>query len=130
MKKAISSSKAPKAIGPYSQAVEAGGFVYISGQLPADPETAEISGDAPAQARRSLQNIDAILGVAGCTRDDVIKTTIFLKNLGDFEGVNNVYADFFAGSAFPARSTVEVARLPRDALVEIEAVAVRAGKTG
>ncbi|MDR2746274.1 MAG: RidA family protein [Treponema sp.] len=125
MKKTVSTPKAPKAIGPYSQAIEAAGFVYISGQLPVDPETAEISGDAPAQAQRSLKNIDAILREAGCGRGDVIKTTIFLKNMGDFEGVNRVYAEFFEGFPFPARSTVEVRRLPRDALVEIEAVAVR-----
>jgi 2-iminobutanoate/2-iminopropanoate deaminase len=125
MKKVILTPRAPKAIGPYSQAIEAGGFVYISGQLPADPETGEMSGDASDQARGSLKNIDAILREAGCRREDVVKTTVFLKNLGDFEGVNRVYADFFAGLEFPARSTVEVARLPRDALVEIEAVAVR-----
>jgi 2-iminobutanoate/2-iminopropanoate deaminase len=125
MKKAILTPQAPKAIGPYSQAIEAGGFVYVSGQLPADPETGEIRGGAPEQAQASLKNIDAILREAGCRREDVVKTTVFLKNLGDFEGVNRVYADFFAGLVFPARSTVEVARLPRDALVEIEAVAVR-----
>jgi 2-iminobutanoate/2-iminopropanoate deaminase len=125
MKKEISTPQAPKAIGPYAQAIAAGGFVYISGQLPADPETGEICGGAPEQARASLKNIDAVLREAGCRREDVVKTTVFLKNLGDFEEVNRVYADFFAGLVFPARSTVEVARLPRDALVEIEAVAVR-----
>jgi 2-iminobutanoate/2-iminopropanoate deaminase len=130
MKKAVSTPKAPKAIGPYSQAIAADSIVYISGQLPVDPETGEIAGDAPAQTRRSLKNIEAILEEAGCARGDVVKTTIFLKDMGDFEGVNTVYAEFFAGAAFPARSTVAVKQLPRDALVEIEAVAIRIRETG
>ena len=125
MKKAISSPEAPGAIGPYSQAVEAGGVIYISGQLPLDGATGIMAASPGAQAEASLRNIGHILKAAGCRREDVVKTTIFLKDLGDFETVNRVYGEFFAGSAYPARSTVQVARLPRDALVEIEAVARR-----
>jgi 2-iminobutanoate/2-iminopropanoate deaminase len=127
MKKTIATTKAPAAIGPYSQAIEAGGFLYISGQLPIDAATGKMSGDIGEQARTSLRNIESILQEAGLARKDVVKTTIFLKNLADFDTVNKVYGDFFEGSLFPARSTIEVSRLPKDASIEIEAVAGKSG---
>jgi 2-iminobutanoate/2-iminopropanoate deaminase len=126
MKKAISCSRAPKAIGPYSQAVQAGDFLYISGQLPLDAETGKMPEDVSAQAQAALRNIDFILAEAGYNRSDLIKTTLFLADMKDFETVNKVYADFFEGTIPPARAAVQVARLPRDARVEIEAVACRA----
>jgi 2-iminobutanoate/2-iminopropanoate deaminase len=125
MKKAVLSTGAPKAIGPYSQAVESAGFLYISGQLPINAETGVMPDTITAQAEQSLGNIAAILAEAAYGRGNIVKTTIFLKNLSDFEEVNRIYANFFAGCTFPARSTVEVAALPRGALVEIEAVAYR-----
>ncbi|MDR3122557.1 MAG: RidA family protein [Treponema sp.] len=125
MKKTIATTKAPAAIGPYSQAIEAGGLLYISGQLPIDAATGTMPVDIGEQAQVSLRNIEYILQEAGLDRNDVVKTTIFLKNLADFDRVNRIYGDFFAGSAFPARSTMEVARLPRDASIEIEAIAVK-----
>ncbi|MFP3042652.1 RidA family protein [Treponema primitia] len=127
MKKAIATTKAPAAIGPYSQAISAGGFLYISGQLPIDAETGKMGGNIGEQARASLQNIDNILQEAGLSRNNVVKTTIFLKNLADFETVNKIYGEFFAGSVFPARSTIEISRLPRDASIEIEAIACNNG---
>jgi 2-iminobutanoate/2-iminopropanoate deaminase len=127
MKKAIATSKAPAAIGPYSQAIEAGGFLYISGQLPIDAGTGKMAGNIGEQAQASLRNIDTILQEAGLTRNDVVKTTIFLKNLTDFDTVNKVYGEFFAGSTFPARSTIEISRLPKDASIEIEAIAGKKG---
>jgi 2-iminobutanoate/2-iminopropanoate deaminase len=125
MKKAVSTTKAPAAIGPYSQAVLAGNFLYVSGQLPVNPADGKIPDSIEAQAQVSLNNIDAILGEAGFSRKDVVKTTIFLKDLGDFAKVNEVYGSFFEGAAFPARSTIEVSRLPKDASIEIEAVACK-----
>jgi 2-iminobutanoate/2-iminopropanoate deaminase len=125
MKKKISSIRAPAAIGPYSQAVQANGFLYISGQLPLNPETGELAASIEEQVETSLRNIDGILGEAGYSREEVIKTTIFLKNMDDFGKVNAVYGRFFEGCVFPARSTVEVARLPKDAGVEIEVVAYK-----
>jgi 2-iminobutanoate/2-iminopropanoate deaminase len=125
MKKTISTSKAPAAIGPYSQGIRAGNILVISGQLPIDPESGKMPESVEEQAETSLRNIDAILGEAGFSRQDVIKTTIFLKSLGDFEKVNKVYKDFFEGCSFPARSTLEVSRLPRDAAIEIEAMACK-----
>jgi len=123
---AITTQDAPKAIGPYSQAIEARGarFVFVSGQIPLDKNTMTIVGaDARTQARKVLENIEAVLLAAGLTRWNVVKTTIFLKDLEDFGAVNEVYAEFF-GEHKPARSTVQVARLPKDALVEIEAIAL------
>jgi 2-iminobutanoate/2-iminopropanoate deaminase len=125
MKKPITTTKAPAAIGPYSQGIEAGGFLYISGQLPIDGATGKMSGNIDEQARASLQNIEGILQEAGLTRNDVVKTTIFLKDLTDFDAVNKVYGEFFAGTVFPARSTIEISRLPRDASIEIEAIACK-----
>jgi 2-iminobutanoate/2-iminopropanoate deaminase len=123
MKKAILSSDAPPPIGPYSQAVRAGDWLYISGSLGIDPATGDfVLGGAAAQARQALKNMMAILKAAGATTDDVTKTTVFLADMDDFARINQVYGEFFTGVP-PARAAVEVARLPKDALVEIEAIA-------
>ena len=118
MKKVICSQKAPGAIGPYSQAIEASGMVFVSGQLPIDAEGAE------AQARQSLENIKHILEEAGLGMANIVKTTVFLADMSLFADMNKVYATYFDG-AFPARSAVAVKALPKDALVEIECIAVR-----
>ncbi len=123
MKSVVATEKAPAAIGPYSQGIRAGKVVFTSGQLPADPETGLLASGAAEQTRRSLQNVRAVLEAAGAKMEDVVKVTVFLKDMGDFSAMNAVYAEFFP-SEYPARSAVEVARLPKDALVEIEAVAV------
>ncbi|WP_025690231.1 RidA family protein [Paenibacillus zanthoxyli] len=123
-KKQVATSKAPGAIGPYSQAIIAGNWVYTSGQLGLDPVTGELAGDVQAQARQSLANVQAILEEAGASLDLVVKTTVFLKDMNDFAAVNEVYSSFFK-EPYPARSAVEVARLPKDGLVEIEVVARR-----
>jgi 2-iminobutanoate/2-iminopropanoate deaminase len=125
MKKAISSPRAPKAIGPYSQAVQAGDFLYVSGQLPLDADTGKMPEDISGQTQASLRNIDFILVAAGYERGDVVKTTVFLADMADFDAMNKVYADFFQGCVFPARAAFQVARLPKDARVEIEAVAYK-----
>lgn len=123
----IATTAAPAAIGPYSQAVEAGGTVYCSGQIAIDPKDGTlVEGDAAAQARQVLANLDAVLAAAGCTRADVVRCTIFLTDMGDFGAVNEVYADFF-GEVRPARATVAVAGLPKGVDVEIDAIAVRGG---
>ncbi len=122
-KKIISTKDAPAAIGPYSQAVQAGPFLFCSGQIPLDPATGQvISGDVTAQAKRVLENVVAVLKAGGATLDHVVKSTIFLKSMGDFAAVNEVYGSYFKSNP-PARSTVEVARLPKDVLVEIEVLA-------
>ena len=119
----ISTPKAPAAIGPYSQAIRSGAFLFISGQIPIDPESGEmIQGDAGEQAERVLKNLQAILEAAGMGLEDVVKTTLYLKNLGNFEKVNSIYKRYFPNNP-PARSTVEVSRLPKDAEIEIEAIA-------
>ncbi|MNP13231.1 Enamine/imine deaminase [compost metagenome] len=123
-KQAISTESAPGAIGPYSQAVEAGGFIFTSGQLGINPQTGEFGGDVVSQTRQSLSNIQAILEAAGAGMDQVVKTTVFLKDMNDFVAMNEVYSTFFT-QPYPARSAVEVARLPKDALVEIEAVVLK-----
>lgn len=126
MKKIIKSDKAPGAIGPYSQAVHAGNFLYISGQLPIDPATGAFAGeDITAQTRQALLNIGAILNEAGMDYCDVIKATVLLQNIGDFAEMNAEYAKFFVQDC-PARAAFEVAALPKAALVEIEAVAYKA----
>ena len=126
-KQPLSTDKAPAAIGPYSQAVRAGDLLFISGQLPTDPATGEFAGTTvAAQTRQSLGNISAILGAAGLTLANVVKTTVFLKDMNAFGEMNGVYGEFFKDEP-PARACVEVARLPKDALVEIEAVAVFPG---
>jgi 2-iminobutanoate/2-iminopropanoate deaminase len=123
----VETERAPAAIGPYSQAVVHGGLLYTAGQIPLDPATGEfVGGDARAQAERVLRNLDAVLAAAGAGRDTVLKTTVFLRDLNDFAAVNEVYAAFF-GDHRPARSTVQVARLPRDSAVEIELVAAVRG---
>ena len=119
----ITTQNAPAAIGPYSQAVKAGDFLFVSGQLPANAETGVIVETVKEQADQSLQNIKAILVEGGLRMEDVVKTTIFLKDMNDFSIVNEVYSSFFDGN-YPARSTVQVARLPKDADVEIEAIAI------
>ncbi|WP_371364271.1 2-iminobutanoate/2-iminopropanoate deaminase [Sporomusa rhizae] len=124
MKQVINTDKAPKAIGPYSQAIKANGFLFVSGQLPVVPATGEFAeGGVAAQTKQSLENIKSILLQAGATLDDVVKTTVFIKDMNDFSVVNNVYGEYFSKN-FPARACFEVARLPKDALVEIEVIAV------
>ena len=123
MKEIISTSNAPAAIGPYSQAVKAGGMLYISGQLPIDPATGEFAAsDIAGQTRQSLENIKAILTQAGLGLENVVKTTVLLADIGDFGTMNGVYAEYFTG-ACPARAAFSVKGLPKGALVEIEAIA-------
>ena len=124
MIKRINTEKAPAAIGPYSQGVVANQFLFISGQLPIDPSTGSMAADdVAAQAKQSLQNLSHILEAAGASLEKVVKTTVFIQNMDDFGTINEVYAQFFRGDALPARSAVEVAKLPKGALVEIEAIA-------
>ena len=122
-KRIIATENAPGAIGPYSQAVQIGEVVYTSGQLPVNPATGLIPEDVKEQTRQSLENVKAILEAAGTSMDKVVKTTVFIKDMNDFAQVNEVYGQFFA-EPFPARSCVEVARLPKDAKVEIEVIAL------
>ncbi|ANA39971.1 MULTISPECIES: RidA family protein [Geobacter] len=123
MKEIIATEQAPRAIGPYSQAVRAGGFLFLSGQIPLDPATGEmVDGDITVQTTRVMDNMAAVLAEAGLGFDAIVKTTIFLADLADFAAVNQAYGSRFA-AAPPARSTVEVKGLPRGALVEIEAIA-------
>ena len=124
MKKVICSEKAPGAIGTYSQAIEANGVVFVSGQLPIDATTGVMPEGVEAQARQSLENIKHILETAGLTMADIVKTTVFLQDMSLFAGMNGVYATYFNGD-FPARSAVAVKALPKDALVEIECIAAR-----
>jgi 2-iminobutanoate/2-iminopropanoate deaminase len=124
-KDAIVTAQAPSAIGPYSQGIRAGGLIFVSGQIPIDPATGEIvSSSIAAQTERVLQNLRAVLEASGATLDDVVKTTVYLTNLGDFAAVNEIYGRSFR-SPFPARATVQVAALPRGALVEIDAIAAK-----
>jgi 2-iminobutanoate/2-iminopropanoate deaminase len=123
MKHTIATEQAPQAIGPYSQAVVSNGLAYLSGQIPLDPATGQIvEGDIAAQTARVLENLKAVLAACGSSLDQVLKTTVYLKDLGEFARMNEVYARYFP-AAPPARSTVEVARLPRDARIEIDAIA-------
>lgn len=122
MKEAIHTDDAPPAIGPYQQAVRAGDWVWVSGQLGLDPATGVLAGGFEAQARRVFSHLDAILRAAGCGWDDVVKVSVFLRDLGDFAALNAIYAERFS-APYPARETVQVARLPKDALVEISLVA-------
>ena len=118
----ITSSGAPAAIGPYSQAIRAGDLLFVSGQVPIDPATGElIDGDVAAQTQRVLQSLDAIVRAAGATFDDVVRTTVYLADMNDFVAMNRVYATWFANPA-PARAAVQVARLPKDAQIEIDAI--------
>ena len=124
MKEIISTPQAPAAIGPYSQAVKAGGMLYISGQLPIDPVTGEFAAaDIAGQTRQSLENIKAILAQAGCGLKNVVKTTVLLADIGNFGTMNGVYAEYFT-DACPARAAFSVKGLPKGALVEIEAIAI------
>ena len=124
MRDVISTDQAPKAIGPYSQAIRAQGLIFTSGQIALDPATALIvAGDISAQTDRVLQNLAAILEASGSTLEKVLRCTVFLKNMGDFAAMNEVYGRYFK-QAPPARSTVEVARLPKDVLVEIDVIAL------
>lgn len=123
-KKIIHTDKAPQALGPYSQGVVAGAYLFAAGQVAADPQTGElVSGDISVQTRQALNNLVAVLEAGGSSLDRVVKTTVFLTNLDDFAAMNSVYAEFFPAEP-PARTTVQVARLPRGALLEIEAVAL------
>ena len=122
-KSTIQTAKAPAAIGPYSQAIRVNGFIYTSGQLGLDPDTGELVEGVQEQTHQALKNIQAILQEEGLDLNHIVKTTVFLNDMNDFTAVNEVYATYFSGS-FPARSAVEVARLPKDGLVEIEAIAV------
>lgn len=123
MKQIISTDRAPKAIGPYSQAVAANGFVFLSGQIAIDPATNQlIDGDIVAQAELVLKNLKGLLEASGSSIANVVKTTVFIKDMGEFAKMNEVYARYFSENA-PARSTVEAARLPRDVRVEIECIA-------
>ncbi len=124
MREIVSTKTAPQAIGPYSQAIKANGFVFVSGQIAFDPATQQvIAGDVSVQTDRVLRNISAILEAAGSSLAKVVRTGVFLKNMDDFAAMNQVYTKYFS-SAPPARSTVEVARLPRDVLVEIDVIAL------
>ena len=127
MAQIINTENAPAAIGPYVQAVATGSLVFTSGQLPIDPATGEMPADVADQALQSLKNVQAIIDAAGLTMSSVFKMTVFVKDLNTFATVNEVYQKFFddLGAGYPARSCVEVARLPKDALVEIEAIAQR-----
>jgi 2-iminobutanoate/2-iminopropanoate deaminase len=124
MKQEIKTDKAPRAIGPYSQGIVAGGFVFASGQIPLIPATGELNtGTIEDQTRQVLQNLTAVLEAAGCSLADVVKATVYLQDMNDFSKMNAVYGDFFK-PPFPARAAFQVARLPRDAKVEIEAIAL------
>ncbi len=123
-KKVIQTEKAPKPIGPYSQAIRAGNFIFLSGQIPIDPKTGElVKGDIRQQTQQVLENIKGVLESQGLGMEDVVKVNIFLKDMGNFNQMNEVYATYFSASP-PARSTVEVAKLPRNAEIEIEAIAL------
>jgi 2-iminobutanoate/2-iminopropanoate deaminase len=124
LREPVKTTHAPAALGPYSQAIKAGGFVYVSGQVPIDPATGEfVAGGIAEQTDRVLKNVAAVLEAAGSSLDQVVKTTVFLADMDEFSAMNEVYAKFFK-EAPPARATVQAARLPRDARVEIEAVAL------
>jgi 2-iminobutanoate/2-iminopropanoate deaminase len=124
MREAIATEQAPKAIGPYSQAIRAQGMIFTSGQIAIDPATAQIiAGDVSAQTDRVLKNLAAILQASGSSLEKVLRCTVFLKNMGDFAAMNEVYGRYFKQSP-PARSTVEVARLPKDVLIEIDVIAL------
>ena len=126
MKTVLNTDKAPKAIGPYSQGIDTGNLMFLSGQLPIVPSEGKIMAeDIEGQTKQSLENVKAILGSAGCSMDDVVKTTVFLKDIADFTKMNEVYAEFFSEGDYPARSAFQVAALPKDALVEIEVVALK-----
>ena len=121
----ITTDNAPGAIGPYSQVVIAGNLVYTSGQIPVNPANGQVEDCVKCQTKQSLENVKAVLAEAGCSMEDVFKTTVFIKDMNDFAAINEVYAQYFTGDVLPARSCVEVARLPKDVKVEIEVVAMK-----
>jgi 2-iminobutanoate/2-iminopropanoate deaminase len=124
MKKIIATDQAPKAIGPYSQAIVHNGMAYLSGQIPLDPQTGQVvEGDISAQTARVLENLTALLAACGSGLDRVVKTTVYIKDMGEFAKMNEVYGKYFAENP-PARSTIEAARLPKDVRVEIDAIAI------
>ena len=126
MKTILNTDKAPLAIGPYSQGVDTGNLLFLSGQLPICPQKGDIvATDIEGQTKQSLENVKAILASAGCTMDDVVKTTVFLNDIADFGKMNAVYEGFFSEGNYPARSAFQVAALPKNALVEIEVVALK-----
>ena len=124
MKKVISTDKAPAAIGPYSQAIEVNGMVFTSGAIPVDPATGQIPEGVEAHAEQALRNVEALIEASGTGMENVVKTTVFIKDMNDFAKINEIYAKHFTG-AYPARSCVEVARLPKDVLLEIETIATK-----
>lgn len=124
MKQVISTDKAPAAIGPYSQAIEVNGMVYTSGVIPVDPATGEIPAGVEAQARQAFSNLSNLLEAAGTSMAQAVKTTVFIKEMNDFGKINEIYAEYFT-KPYPARSCVEVARLPKDVLLEIEVIALK-----
>lgn len=117
----ISTNKAPAAIGPYSQAIKAGGMLFTSGQIPINPATGNIPEGVEAQAEQALTNVKSLIEASGASMDKVVKTTVFIKNMNDFAAINEIYAKYFT-EPFPARSCVEVARLPKDVLLEVETI--------
>ena len=123
MKTPVATTKAPAAIGPYAQANIIGNLVFASGQIPVDPETGIIPEGIEAQATQSLKNVKAVVEAAGSSMDKVVKTTVFMKDMNDFAAMNAIYATFFTEGQYPSRSAVEVARLPKDVLIEIEDIA-------
>ncbi|MEW4371232.1 RidA family protein [Paenibacillus sp. WLX1005] len=123
-KQPIATDRAPGALGPYSQAIDAGLFIFASGQLGLDPASGELAEGVQEQARVALQNVTAVLEAAGSSLDQVVKTTVFLHDMNDFAAMNEIYGQFFQ-EPYPARSAVQVARLPKDALVEIEVIALK-----
>lgn len=124
MREAVATKDAPQAIGPYSQAIKAGGFVFVSGQVAFDPPTGKlVPGDVTAQTERVLKNVEAILNAAGTRLESVVRCTVFLKNMNDFAAMNEVYGRFWKSTP-PSRTTVEVARLPKEALIEIDVIAL------
>lgn len=126
MKKQIETTQAPKAIGPYSQAVSAGGFLFVSGQIPVNPQTGKINETTiEGQTRQVLANLEAVLKAANLSFADVVKTEVFLKEMGDFQKMNALYGEKFTGPVKPARQTIQAARLPMDALIEISCIAMR-----
>lgn len=122
-KEIVSTDKAPPAVGPYSQAVKWGNFIFVSGQIPLDPSTGELTGDnIESQTIQVIKNLEAVLAAGGSSLEKIVKTTLFIKDMNDFSKVNEIYSSFFKSNP-PARSTVEIARLPKDSKIEIEAIA-------